>query len=141
MSFSSLRSDHLKRTRIKKKITHTKHRQSTDRNIKHKQRASPLSPEKESRITAAFQGVAFSPFPPGSNCLFSLLIVLCLHFAGVAAVPASVSTCSVGEEMSANVAVLLVLARVSTHFVGEEMLPPWFEPPPAVKKPSAVVCP
>ena len=68
-------------------------------------------------------------------------MVLCLCFAGVAAVPASVPTCSVGEEMSANVVVLLVLARVSKHSVGEEMFPPWFEPMPAVKKPSAVVHP
>ena len=83
-----------------------------------------LSPEKESRVTAAFQSGPFSPFPPGPNCLFSSLMVLCLRFAEVAAVPASVPTCSVGEEMSANVAVLLVLACVSTHSVGEEMLPP-----------------
>ena len=44
--------------------------------------------------------------------------------------------------MSADVVVvLLVLARLSTHFVGEEMLPRWFEPTPAVKMPSAVVRP
>ena len=110
--------------------------------MKHKQGASQLSPEKESRVTAAFQGSAFSPFPPGSNCLFSSLDVLCLRFAGVAAVPASVPTCSVGEEMSANVVVLLVLARVSTYsVVGEKMFPPWFEPTPAVRKPAAVVRP
>ena len=101
--------------------THTKKRQ---KNTKHKQGASQLSPRKKRRVTAAFQGGAFSPFPPGSNCLFCSLDVLCLRFAGVADVPASVPTCSVGEEMSANVAVLLVLARVSTHSVGEEMLPP-----------------
>ena len=65
-------------------------------------------------------------------------MVLCLRFAGVAAVPARVPTCSVceemsanvvvllvvptrsvGEEMFANVAVFLILARVSTHSVGE----------------------
>ena len=44
--------------------------------------------------------------------------------------------------MSADVAVVfLVLARLSTHFVGEEMVPPWFEPTPVVKKPPAVVRP
>ena len=44
--------------------------------------------------------------------------------------------------MSADVVVvLLVLARVSTHSVGEEMLPPWFEPTSAVKMLSAVVRP
>ena len=60
-------------------------------------------------------------------------MVLCLRFAGVAAVPVRVPMYSVGEEMSANAAVFLVLARVSTHSVGEEILPT-----PAVKKPSVV---
>ena len=120
MFFSSLRSDPLERTIIYK----TEHTQAQTENTKQKQGASQLSPEKETRVTAAFQGGAFSPFPPGSNCLLSSPMVLCLRFAGVAAVPASVPTCSVGEEMSANVAVLLVLARVSTHSVGEEMLHP-----------------
>ena len=76
MYFSSQRSDHLERTIIQQ----TKHTQSTHRaqteNTKHKQGASQLSPEKESRVTAAFQGGAFSPFPPGSNCLFSSLLGL-----------------------------------------------------------------
>ena len=63
-------------------------------------------------------------------------------FSGVAAVPARVLTCSVGEEMSANVAVVVLTARVSTcSVVGEEISHPWFEPRPAVKKPSAVVRP
>ena len=44
--------------------------------------------------------------------------------------------------MSADVVVVrLVLARLPTHSVGEEMLPPWLEPTPAVKKPPAVVRP
>ena len=51
-------------------------------------------------------------------------MVLCLRFAGIAAATARVPMCSVGDEMSANVDVFLVLARVSTHSVGEEMLPP-----------------
>ena len=97
------------------------------------------SPHKrKGRVTAAFQSGPFSPFPPGSNCLFSLLVVLCLRFAGVAAVPARVPTCSIGEEMSADAVVLLV---VRTRSVGEEMFPCGFEPTPAVKKPSAVVRP
>ena len=66
-----------------------------------------------------FQSGAFCPFPPGSNCLFSSLVVLCLRFSGVAAVPASVPTCSVDEEI----------------------FPPWFGPTPAIKMPSAVVRP
>ena len=74
MPFSSLRSDHLERTIIQKNRAQTKYRQNT----KHKQGASQLSPEKESRVIAAFQGGAFSLFPPGSNCLFSSLVVLCL---------------------------------------------------------------
>ena len=121
MSFSSLRSDHLGRTIIQKHREQTKYRQST----KHKQEASQLSPEKESRVTAAFQGGAFSPFSPGSNCLFSSLVVLCPRFFGVAAV----------EEMSANVFVFFARS------VGEEIFPPWFEPTPSVKMPEAVVRP
>ena len=62
-------------------------------------------------------------------------MVLCLRFAGVAAVPARVPTCSVDEEMSANVTVFFARS------VGEEMFLPWFKPTPAVKKPSAVVRP
>ena len=62
-------------------------------------------------------------------------MVLCLRFAGVAAIPARVPTCSVGEKMSANVVVLLV---VPTRSVGEEMFPLWFEATLAVKKPSVV---
>ena len=112
--------------------THTKQKQ---KNTKHKQGASQLSPEKESRVTAAFQGGDFSPFPPESNCLFSSLDVLCLRFSGVAAVPASVPTCSVSEEISASVAVLFARS------VGDEIFPPWLEPTPAVKKPAAVVRP
>ena len=120
-----------------RKQTHTKQRQ---KNTKHEQGASQLSPEKESRVTAVFQSGAFSPFPSRSNCLLSSLMALCLRFAGVAAVPAGVPTCSVGKEMPANVVVLQVLARVSTHSVGEAILPPWFEPTPVVM-PSAVVHP
>ena len=115
----------------KKKHTHTQTKQR-QKNTKHKQGTSQLFPEKESRVTAAFQGGAFSPFPPGSNWLFSSLDVLCLRFSGVVAAV---------EEMSASVAVLLVLARVSPLSVGDEMFPPWLEPMPAVKKPEAVVRP
>ena len=97
--------------------------------------------KKKDKITAAFQGVGFSSFPPGSNCLISSLVVLCLGFAGVAAVPARVPTCSVGEEMSANVAVVVLTARVSTRSVVGEVCFPRFGPTPAVKKPSAVVRP
>ena len=44
--------------------------------------------------------------------------------------------------MSAVVLVLSLPARVSTlSFVGGKMVPPWFEPTPAVKKPAAVVRP
>ena len=103
---------------------------------KHKQRAShgpTLSPEKKDKITAAFQSDAVSPFPPGSNCSFSSLVVLCLRFAGVAAVPARVPTHSVGEEMSAVVVENLVPARVFTRSVSEEMFSPWFDPMPMSK--------
>ena len=100
---------------------HTNHRQSTDR----KQTSSlPALPRKKSRVTAAFQGGAFFPFPPGSNCLFCSLGVLRLRFSGVAAV----------EEVSANV-------FVSSYSVVEGILPPWLESTPAVKKPLAVVRP
>ena len=103
-----------------KNIKQSPHKAQTE-NTKYKQGASQLPPEKENKVTVAFQGGAFSPFPPGSNCLFSSLMVLRLRFAGVAAVPAGVPTCSVGEEMSANVVVLLV---VPTRSVGEEMFSP-----------------
>ena len=76
-------------------------------------------PKNKNKITAAFQSGGFSSFPPGSNCLFSSVVVLCLGFAGVEAVPARIPTCSVGEEMSANVV----------------------DPMPTSKKPSAMVCP
>ena len=97
----------------------TMNNEQTDRytktkNTKHKLRAShgpKLPPGKKNTITAALQSGAFSPFPPGSNCLFSSVVVLSLGFAGVAAVPARVPTCSVGEEMS----------------------PPWFDPMPTSK--------
>ena len=97
--------------------------------------------KKKDKITAAFQSGAFSPFPSGSSCLFSSLVVLCLGFAGVPAVPARVPTSSVGEEMSANVAVVVMTARVSPRSVVGEVCFPRFEPTLAVKKPSAVVRP
>ena len=67
--------------------------------------------KKKDRVTAAFQSGAFSPFPPGSNCLFSSL-------------PLSLSLglwpcCR--KVMSA----VVLTARVSTRsVVGEEMSPP-----------------
>ena len=87
------------------------------------------SPQKtKDKFTAAFQSGAFSPFPPRSNCLFSSLPFssslglwpCCRKVMFVVVLTSRVSTCSV---------------------VGEEMSPSWFEPTPAVKKPSAVVRP
>ena len=84
--------------------------------------SSPQERKKTIPITAAFQSGGFSPFPPG-YFLFFLLVVFSLglwlafgkmafdEFAGVAAVPARVPTCSVGEEIS----------------------PPWFDPMPTSK--------
>ena len=96
---ASLRSGHQE-----KKITST-HRAETE-NTKHKQEASQFSPEKESRVTAAFQGGAFSLLPPGSNCLLCSLNVLCLRFDEVAVV----------EEMSAVVFVLVARSVVDEIF-------------------------
>ena len=42
---------------------------------------------------------------------------------------------------AADVGVVVLTARVSTHSVGEEVYFPFNEPTPAVKKPSAVVLP
>ena len=56
------------------------------------------------------------------------------------AVTGCIPTCFV-DEMCAGGVVLLVPASMSTRSVGEEMSPPRIEPTPAVKKPSAVVCP
>ena len=99
----------------------TKHEAQTES----KHGATQLFPEKKSRATAAFQGGAFSLFPPGSNCLFSSLLGLwpCCR-----------------KVLSAEILVLLS-ARVSTLSVGEGILPPWFESTAAVKKPAAVVRP
>ena len=96
---------------------------------------------KQNKIKAASYSGAFSPFPPGSNCLFSSLVLLSLSVSGVAAVPARVPTCSVGEEMSADVVVILVSALAPARFVVGEVCFPRFEPTPVVKKPSAVVRP
>ena len=46
--------------------------------------------------------LACVPTDHSGYCLCSSLVVLCLSFAGIAAVPARVPTCSVGEEMSAD---------------------------------------
>ena len=109
-------------------------KEQTDRHTKTKKKrsknseppvaqSSPQEGKKTIPITAAFQSGGFSPFTPGSNCLFFSLVVLSLglrlafrrmvfdEFAGVVAVPARVPTCSVGEEMS----------------------PPWFNPMPTSK--------
>ena len=98
-------------------------RHTNTKNTKHKLRAShgpKLLPVKKNKITAAFQGGGFSPFPPGSNCLFPSLGVLSSglrlafrkmvfdEFAGVVAVP----------------------ARAPTRSFGEEMSQPWFDPMP-----------
>ena len=79
---------------------------------KHEQKTSkelPSSPpEKKGRVTAAFQGGAFSPLPPGSNCLLCWLGVLRLRFSWIAAV----------EKMSAKVLVLVDRSG------GDGVLPP-----------------
>ena len=80
-------------------------------------------------------------FSTGVKLLVFFAIVLCMGFAGIAGVPARVPTCSVGEEMSGNVVVVLVPARVSSRSVVGEVCFPRFETTPAVKKPSAVVRP
>ena len=117
MFFSSLRSDHLERTIILKTEQtgkDTKHRQKTRSTSKE----PPSSPQqKKSRVTAAFQSGVFPPFPPELNCLFSSQVVLCLLFSGVVAVQVCVPTCSVGEEMSANVVVFF------DRSVGEDVSP------------------
>ena len=110
MRFSSLKSGHLIG------IINTSRQKDAHRQ-KHEAKTTslpcPKAPprKKKDKITAAFHSDIFSPFPPGSKCLFSSLVVLCLDFAGVAAVPARVLTCSVGEEMSR----------------------PWFDPMPTSK--------
>ena len=57
----------------------------------------PSSPPKKKVEYSRVPRRAFSPCPPGSNCLFSSLNVLCLHFGGVAAI----------EKMSAKVLALV----------------------------------
>ena len=124
MSFSSLSSYHLERNLKNKHTQSTKHEAQTE----NKQGVSQFSPEKESRVTAAFQSGAFFPFPPGSNCLFCSLGVLRLRFSWVAAV----------EEMSSIV--FVSFACLSTlSVVGDEIFFLWLEPTPAVKMPEAMV--
>ena len=124
MAFSLLRSiTWIEKQSFRKQSTHKAQTEN-------KQEASQLSPEKESRVTAAFQGGAFFPFPPGSNCLFCSLDVLRLRFSGVAA----------AEEMSSIV--FVSFARLSTlSVVGDEIFVLWHEPTPAVKMPEVVVRP
>ena len=121
----SLRNGHLeKRNNLGNKL----HRAETEKHeAQSTNRKPPSSPEKKnSRGTVAFQGGAFSPFPPGSNRLFSSLLGLwpCCR-----------------KVLSAVILVLFSLVRVSTLSVGDEIFPPWLEFTPAIKKPLAVVRP
>ena len=120
MLFSSLKSSHLKGAIIIEQSRQTGIQRQETRS-KSTSLPWPKAPtrKKKDKITAAFQSGAFSSFPPRSNCLFSSLVVLSLSFAGVAAVPAHVPTCSVREEMSS----------------------PSFDPMPTNKQPSAMVRP
>ena len=111
MFSSSLNNDHLKGTINNEQAE----RQTKIKNTEHKQRAfhGPTSSrsKKDNTITSAFHAGGFSPFPPGSNFLFSSMDVLSSglrlafrnmtfdEFAGLVAVPARVPTRSVGEEM------------------------------------------
>ena len=120
-SFAEISSPE-KKNNLGKQSTHkaeTKHEAQTES----KQGAFQFSPEKKGRVSAAFQGGAFSPLPPGSNCLFCKLGVLRPRFSWIADV----------EKMSANVLVLVDRSG------GDGVLPPWLESTPAVKKPLAVV--
>ena len=91
---ASLRSGHLWKKKKIGKQTHTEHRaRSTNRK---QQGASQLSPEKKVEYGRVPRRT-FSPCPPGSNCLFSSLGVLCLWFSWITAV----------EKMSAKVRVLV----------------------------------
>ena len=104
------------------KQAHRKHRARSTNRKQHG--ACQLSPEKESKYNRVLRR-AFSPCPPGSNCLFSPLNVLCLRFDGVAAI----------EEMPATVTVLVARS------VLDEIFPFFLESTPAVKKPLAVIRP
>ena len=111
-----------KKTIFLGKQTHTKHRaRGTNRK---QQGACQLSPEKKVEYSRVPRR-AFSPCPPGSNCLFSPLNVLCLRFDGVAAI----------EEMPATVTVFVARSA------GDEIFSPRLGPAPAVKLPEAVVFP
>ena len=110
MFFSSLKSDHLIEQRIMDRQTGTQIQRTRSKSNEHPMAQRSPQRKNNNTITAAFQGGGFSPFPPGSNCLFSSLGVLSLglrlasrkmmfdEFAGMVAVPARVSTRSVGEE-------------------------------------------
>ena len=93
--------------------------------IENSKKTPSFSPEKEGRVTAAFQGGAFSLLPPGSNCLFCSLNVSSLRLSGVAAV----------EEMPAIVTVLF------SRLVLDEIFPFLLESTPMVKMPKAVIRP
>ena len=110
MLFSSLRSNHLKRTIIQRTEQKDTHRQKT-RSISNEPPMAQRSLQtREGRVTAAFQSGAFSPFPPGSNCLFSSLF----FFSSLGLWPCC------RKVMSAVILVLLIPARVSTlSVVGE----------------------
>ena len=95
-------------------------RHTKTKNTKHKLRAShgPKLPRgKKNKITAAFQGGGFSPFPPGSNCLFSSLGVL----------SSSLRLAFRKKVFDEFADVVAVPARVPTRSFGKEMSPPWFD--------------
>ena len=135
---SSLGNDHLI-------IRNKTHRQAhTDK--KHEAQTAGTqgqrSPQKKKMLTstAAFQSGGSSPFPPGSNCLFSLLAVF-LSSGSRLAFRKMVFDAAVAVVISLSARVPMRSARVPTHSVGEEVSPPQFEPTPKSKWPSAVVCP
>ena len=114
ISFSLLKSDHL--------IIRNKTNRQARTDKKHEAQATgtqcPAFPsEKESNtITAAFQGGGFSPFPPGSNCLFSSL-TFSLSSSLLLALRKMVFDAAGGVAISA----------------GEKVVPPKFEPTPTSK--------
>ena len=129
---SSLKSDHLI---VRNKTNRQAH---TDKNHEAQITGIPypaFPPEKESNtIAAAFQGGSFSPFPPGSNCLFSLL-----PFSVLSGLRLAFRKMVFG---ATGGVVLLLSGRVPTEIsAGKKVFPPKFEPTSTCKQPSAVVRP
>ena len=118
----SVKSSPEKRKIFLGKQTHTKHRARST--IRKQQGACQLSPEKKVEYSRVLRR-AFSPYPRGSNCLFSSLNVFCLRFDGVAAI----------EAMPATVTVL------AARSASDEIFSPQLGPAPAVKMPEVVVFP